>query len=215
MAYKRMASRRRRGTRATTQKIRTVVNRMAEKKYKFIPTALVATQATWQFTSIAGQLSQGTTASSRIGDKVILQSLEFAFIMKPEIGMAVEGAMCRIVIYHNKEAVGSLPASAALFTGDNIEAQLTFPNRPRFSLLRDQTHSMIVTSTDPASGNVISVGPTKKITMKVFPKKKICFNANNGTVADLLKDDYGVGIICNAVSSCSVSYTCTMVFTDA
>lgn len=188
---------------------------MAEKKYKTFLVPLTAVTNAWVFTSIAGQLSQGTTASNRIGDKVFLDSIDFSFIMKPEVGMSLEGAMCRVVLYHNKEAVGAVPASAAIFTDNNVQSQLVFANRPRFSILRDQTHSMIVTSTDPASGNVISVGPTKKFVMKVFPKKKICFNANNGSVLDLLKDDYGVAVICNELSACSLAYTATMVFRDA
>lgn len=192
---------------------------MAEKKYfESTLTYNGATANTWDgmWQSALAGISQGTGATNRIGNKIYVHSIRFNVFMKPAAPAAggVPNPMCRCVIYHNKEAVGNLPASTpSVFAANLIESPRYVPLLNRYAILRDYTHSMFTGAVD-GSGYYV-VGPRMIFSWVVQPRKKIDYQSNAGTISDLYKDDYGVGCFMTNANTCTMDIRVQVIFSDA
>lgn len=216
MAYRRKTKRsyRRRTAKVSTQKVRRIVTNMAEKKYyDFANLDVTPVLSSYTFVSLLGAIQQGSTASTRIGNKIFVHSIEVNYCMTPLITMPAGGAICRIGMYHNKEAVGILPTSGQTFLENSVESTRYTPMINRITLPRDRKMTMVITGTNGAA--TVAVGPKMCGSFKIYPKKKIDFFANNGNVGDLYKDDYGVFYFCTDATSCNMAMTAKVIYSDA
>lgn len=226
MPYRRRySSRKRRVTRKGVVAIaRRVVNRNLEEKWfsKVIvgsttnPGTAVPTLIfnTWTLKSALAGIQQGTTAQARLGDRIRLKRIEFLIKVEPIVNAGIkDGTSCRMIVYHNKQANGTDIPPTAIFDYDKKESLRNITQARRVSVLRDYTHQMVAYATGTGDA-VTTAGPAILYTWKVFPKKQITFSANEGTINDLLTDDYGFGITAEG-GCCQALIISKVVFTDA
>lgn len=180
-----------------------------EKKFFDFTSGTIVGAATWKMSSEVGKIVQGTTASNRLGNKIYIHSIEWLVKCFCNIGsMPTGGTNSRFIIWHDKEAVGTDPAALQIFTVDNMQSLRATPYLAKISVLRDMLCSQVLTTTTTA-------GPEMLHTFKIFPKKVINYIGNTAAVADLLKDNYGLGYSCNLGGATSIIYTTKIVFSDA
>lgn len=223
---------RRRTTRAKTKvssaRVRRVVFNMAEKKFFNQTMGVAATPlvvgATWQFFStlctnsttgsVVG-IKQGTGASDRLGNKILLRQINFTIRMTPTFASGMtDGCFCRVIVYKNKEAVGSVPTGADMFVLDVVDANRNIPLTPKLSVLRDLGHTMVTTAAVAAS-TPLAVGPVKLIKFSVFPNKIIDYSGgNSGAITDILKHDFGIGFCATEANACNVVCAVQSIFSD-
>jgi len=165
--------------------------------------------ATWAFTSLLGPIVVGTGATQRIGNKIFVKRIEFSLLMVPQTTQPATGCVSRFVVYHNKETRGSLPAALDLFTAATVDALRSTPKKPALTLMKDFTTTGVVMGSAGA-------GPPLLQRFAVRVNKRIDYTGTGGgTATDLLKDDYGFGMICSAPTACNMTFNAKIVFADA
>lgn len=160
-------------------------------------------------------LSQGTSASTRIGNKIYLHSITVTmniFGTAAAAGAALGCAM-RWGIYHNKECNGVQLTWAQIFNDAQAFANRSIPYKPKVTLLKDRVDSIVVTGTD-STGAVKTVGPNTLHKCAVYPKKVISYSSGTSTIADILKDDYGLYMICQASSTMNMNFAVQIIYSD-
>jgi len=196
----------------TTRRVRRIITTLAEKKYFDISVGSFNMTAAWVFDSLLDGIQIGQLATNRIGNKICVEKIEVHVLMSPLTTLNAEGCMCRLVLYHNKETVGALPVSANVFTTDTVSSTRNMVLKPRVTIKKDMTHTMVATGSN--AGSTISVGPMGMMSFTIYPKKVIDFQSSTPSIVDLFKDDFGIGWIASAASSCKMQYTAQVVFTD-
>lgn len=195
------------------------MTQIAEKKCYDGTGSLNPILTTWTFDSFLEGIVQGTALNQRVGNQIYVKKIYVQFTMSPLVTMPVAGALCRFVMYHNKECNGALPSGASNFTANNWSGVPLFQLKPKISYPRDQTHSYVVTAwnSNGAIGNgaVSAVGPLKVIRMVLYPKTRVDYTANTGAISDVLKHDFGVGFVCTSATSCALDYQFRVEYTDA
>lgn len=215
---KRRAAFRRKGVtrKRVTKIVKKAINNNLETKWSDGGIVNTDAASTWQFQTLC-PLSQGTTANTRIGNKVKLKKIQVHVWIRPKSGSSIDaaGSMCRAVLYHNREAVGSLPAASAVFDGATPawNAMRNIAQTDRIKILRDYTHAMVVTSNN--AGVVYSGGPAAYFVWTIYPKTTLHYTANAGDITDLLMDDYGVGFCADDNLCCTVTMQSQIFFTDS
>jgi len=210
--------------------VRSYVTNIEEKKYiQFCCTSSTwntgtATNATWTFGSAiqGGQnavlgamvgVIQGTNRNERVGNRIRLHRIDFLINIVPISGPTMfDGSICRVVVYHNKEPQGSLVTSAQTFASDIYNAPRNEQYRNRISILKDFTHSMVATGTN--AGAVLSTGPQFLGKFSIYPKQVVEYSGSTGTIATIMKHDYGVGWCSDTTSCCNITCVGTVVYTD-
>lgn len=208
-------TKRAKATRATRQIVRQVVQNQAEEKY-FAQNLYNGqlTGATWLMKSAIAGIVQGTTASTRLGNAIRLKRIDFAIYVEPNgTGMGITGSVCKLMLWHNKQASGAVLSPTTLYNADNINALLNWSQHNRCTELKVQYCNMW---TQTISGSAsTSANGTMRFNWSIFPKTRIDFVANNGNNADILSDDYGFGFVSDVLSCCKVTCNVQVIFTDA
>lgn len=202
--------------RVTKPVVKRIMNNMLEKKSKLTSLQVGANpDGTWDFFSGLTGITQGTTASTRIGNRITVTSIRFTVMITLNAVSSPAGALCRCILYHNKEAVGAVPAVYGIFDQDNILANRNVAQLPRYSILRDYTHQLTPTAYDAANSN-FAYGPPIKFVWTIYPRKVINFDGNSGTITDLFKDDYGFACaMAGPGGVCAMTVDAKVMFTDA
>lgn len=223
MAYTKKASKRRKTTRATKvslPRVKRILQNALERKF-VNNTELVTNPAggyasyvpaTWTFISALAGLAQGSGASNRVGNRIFLRCIRFTIECSPLADTAKTGAYCRMVIYHNKEAVGALPTATAVFSINEVQSARNLTLTKRYRILKDVTHHMVVTGNNATT--VIASGPVQLMTLVCYPKKQIDFQSNAATISDLFKDDFGIAFCANYASNCQLKIQTQIEFSD-
>lgn len=173
----------------------------------------------WAYATLMA-LQQGTNASQRIGNKIYAKGIQLMvqmYVSTPQTA-PVFGNTCRMIAYHNKEANGALPgASPSIFLTDSFMSLRNSATYPKFDVLKDEVHNFMPTSSNGNTGTPTPITASAPHILRWYIpiNRVIQYQSNAGTISDLLKDDYGVGIICNAGTSCSFDMRYKLLFSDA
>lgn len=187
---------------------------MDEKKFFDVTPAGGAVPATWTWSSFLQGLNQGTSASGRIGNKIYVHQINFFAQISPLVTIAAAGSVCRLVIYHNKEAAGAVPsATPSVFDSDKVIAARYIPTRPRYTIMKDQ--SMVHTPLTGTGGAAVLMAGKTTLKMTVYPKKRVDYSSTGGGIADLFKDDYGLGMIADGANCCTIEWRAQVIYSDA
>lgn len=205
----------RRVNRATRAFVRRVVNVNFELKW-FSQSLFSATASTvgWQYGSALAGLTQGFTQQTRIGSRVLCKRIEFTVFVSPiTAAIGLNGSLCRMICYHNKQAGGTLVTSQILFDLDVLNTFRNLTQSNRVQVLRDVQMPMIHTGNN---GTVTtSVGPCMRFFWRIPVNKVIVYQGNAGTISDIVTDDYGFGFVSDDAGCCAVSAVSKMIFTDS
>lgn len=198
-----------------------VLRSQAEKKaFSWLIYNANASNATWDISSFLGRtgagnrIEQGLDFTNRIGDKIRLHAIHFTVFIAPAAVMPDgNGSLCRIIVYHNTQANGAVPAGAELFNANTFNELRNQLYRNRLFILKDFTHQMVVTGTNAAAN--LTSGPEFFGTFSIYPKQEISYSGTSGEITQILKHDYGIGICSDTASCCNVTVKAQVVFTDA
>lgn len=219
MAYRRRSFRRRRGVsrKRIAAVTRRVINSQLEKKFfnKTLYSGIPA-NTTWLMDSAIAGLQQGTTASTRLGNKVKLVRIEFSIAINPTSNPAMlsSGSKCRVILYHNRQTNGVQTDGATLFDANTILSLRNVPNMPKLSVLKDYVHNMSVLTVNPSTAAPMSSGPPIQFKWVIHPKQVISFITNATDITAMLTHDYGIGFCADDAGCCEVSVLTKLVFCD-
>jgi len=206
--------------------IKRVINSRLEKKWFQHQAADQTMSSTWQrfsfFDPTAGTgakfLEQGLTANDRIGDKVFIVGITFKAVMRPLPAMDTSGCICRLAVYHNKEARGALPSVAQVWDNDTatyaIMANRNQPYHAAVTIKRDILTSGVQTIAQ-STGAATGAGPTQLVSMYIPINKRLDLTGDTGYIADLIKDDWGIFHVCSDATGMTMAVNYTVHFTDA
>jgi len=159
--------------------VRNVLTRQAEKKASFqTPVSNAASGITWIFNSFIATagIPQDVTVNGRIGDKIRVRAIEVTLKISPVLlAVGNNGSICRIIFYHNRRASGALPSGATIMNGNNILGHVNQEFNKQFTVIRDFTHSMVVTAFNGGVNG--SVGPVFQETFRLFPPSTLVESA--------------------------------------
>lgn len=176
--------------------------------------AAVSATNVWQFASAMAGLVQGTGPTARVGNKIHIVALEyFVWIVPAVLNVGVNGSLCRVIFYHNRDAQGTTPNVATLWDNNQLVTGRNVNWKDAFSIHDDITHQMTITSNN--GGTKFSAGPALFKCFRFPLGKDFVFNANGGTISDLYEQDYGMGFCTDGVNCCSVTCNVKIWFKDA
>jgi len=184
-----------------------------EKKFLDGSQAAFNVAATWAYDNPLAILQQGTSASQRIGNRVFVHFIHYSIVCVPNTTIAVTGSQCRMVAFHDRECNGVTPTATGMWVTDESNTLRNSAKLPKFRIIRDMMHNMVVTATNAAA--VSATGPMVLQHLFIPVKKAIQFSGNTGTVADILKDNYGLGYCAENGTACKLAWKVKVVFSDA
>lgn len=180
-----------------------------EKKFidSTASTALTFASATWSAGSLLNGMAPGSTASQRIGRKIIGKSLYMRYQFF--IGSTTTGGNpARILIVYDKQANAAAPAITDILLTDSALSANNLSNRDRFITLCDHI-------TDPVSQNnnfCVADSIYKKINLETM------FNAGSaGTIGDITSGSIYVFFAqfgTTGVANSTVAWTARYRYTD-
>lgn len=193
-----------------TRMIRTPI---AENKYIDINATGTFSAAAWVYVTLMG-LTQGTTANTRLGNKIFVRSIQIKGYMKCTGGAGgAYGNVCRTVMFHDKQANGALPgATPSIFANDVVNSLRYPPGNPRYRILKDDVHRVFAFQ---ATGGVADASVPNVVNWYVPINHHVTYGGNLGTVADLTADNFGLGFIAQNAASCTYDYRIRVNFSDA
>lgn len=199
----------RRSKRGLKASIKRVVMSMEEKKY-FDLDAFYQVGNSWNFTPLLAGIIQGTAATNRLGDKIFVHAIHITIRIDPGApGVGTQGTVCRYGVAHNKQANNTgMTGLNGVFDANNVVANRFVPLMHRYSVLHDAVHTMVQTTGT-------AVGPPLVRQISIYPKKRIEFTSNAGTVSDLASDDYNFfSISDDPAGCCAMTVRSKVVFSD-
>lgn len=224
MALSRSSKRQRRDTvakRRIASVTKRVLRQQLEKKYFNTDLYSGTAPDSWTFRSAIAGLQQGSTATTRIGDKIRIHKIEFMVSIEPlPVANTESGSRCRVILYHNKQANGAVPTAAnGVFDSDEILSLRYHPKLPQYTVLKDYVHNMSIMSAAFDSGTSttlpLTAGPPIQFKWVIYPKTPIAFTSSAGTISDILRDDYGLGFVGDESDCCNIEVITKVTFTDA
>lgn len=202
-----------------TKRVRTIVNRIAEEKYINITLGTQFTSMNhdaWKYQSALAGIIQGTTAHTRLGNKIFVKAIHFAI----ECNLANVGAIrqenesCEMVAYHNKQANGTAMSSGLMWNTDEVGAVRNLDQTHRVKIQKYLYHTFQVFG-DPSVTTKVTLTGWGVMRFSIYPKKVIEFQSNAGTISDILSDDFGFGAAITGYNGlCTLTGTMQTVFTD-
>lgn len=178
---------------------------LKEKLLVYNSVNITIATATWYGGSVVSDLQQGTTASTRLGDRIEVRSLNFNMAMG---SAAAQSYLMRVVIFLDRHANGGgIPALTDVFTSDNIWAMYKTADRAvrgRFNILYDKVFTFSTTT-----GYQFD---------KFFYDKpfKMEFLTSTGAIADWAKNSLFIAACAHSMEAGagSVEFSCKLRFTD-
>jgi hypothetical protein len=192
-------------------RVRKLMNYVAERKYLDLTVAGANVASTWSYHNPLASIIQGTTASTRIGNRIFVHSISYTVTCAPLAGMNTTGCVARMVLFHDKECMGSTPNALDMWEANEFNTQRNSAKLPKFRILKDMTHTMVVTA---YNAGIAAAGPLIGTIMVCRPRKVIQYSANNNGIADILKDNYGMGHVASHAASCNVYMKVKVIFSD-
>jgi len=153
------------------------------KELNFVDTVLSsAAVSTTPVISLLNGMAQGTTASTRIGRRIAMKSIEFKFRVLSDT--TTTATVTRFAIVLDKQANAAAPAFTDIYDSADPGALRNISNKARFWVLWDSGLS-------PLIGNTATAGQQTDSSLKVFENYKrinipVQYNAGTaGTVGDI------------------------------
>lgn len=147
--------------------------------------------STWTI-SVLNDVTQGTSATTRVGRKILMKSLLLQGVLTTGAGTSVS----RIVIIYDRQSNGNVPIATDIFTSNTIMAAMNLDNRDRFLVVADIFPG---DDSENLSGNVSgSVGYKRFIKMNL----ETIYAGNAGTIADIMS---GALLICTNCNGATIN----------
>lgn len=180
-------------------------------EWKFVDTTISTTNLnTSTAVLLLNGLAPGTSASTRVGNKVMMRSIQLNVTARVIAGTGVDQVV-RWGVVLDRQANGAAPTYVGIMSTNNVWGFRNLENRKRFKLLIDKQHLLNATA-EPGSGRHY------KIYMKF--RRPIIVEFNNGvagTIADIISNSlylYGCGTEAVGSTASALYGYCRIRYTD-
>lgn len=176
---------------------------------KFLDTAIVDDVSTTASITALNAMNSGTTASNRIGRRILMKSLQVRALIEREDPASTTAEHMRMMVVYDRQANGALPAITDILVTASVEALRNMANVGRFFVLFDE---FIDVSTAAGGRSQQSFNKFVKFNLPVFYNAGIA-----GTVADIATGSLLMVYVGNraaGVDDINVSMNCRLRFTD-
>lgn len=195
------------------QRVRTIINKNVEQKSRYTALAGV-TAGLWQFGSYLDGITQGTTASSRIGHRIFVKAINVSVIFEvtPSL-MGATNCNCEVISYHNKVTNGVLITQPEVWEANEVGSIRNHNYRRKVTLDKYILTKHEVSGSASAGNATLSNG-RQVVRFSIYPKKVIAFEDNTGTITGIMRDDFGWGIACTDTNCISAYFRYEVIYTD-
>jgi len=197
---------------------RYITNPIAELKVLgFTGTNVNFVNTTWQWAPL-NTMSQGTSSSTRLGNRVFIESIELNISMNCIAGTNNQvGAICRFVVVMDRQANGAvIPGIPSFFQDDNVLSVRSVAGFPRYLQLKNIQRTMQATqvSTGGTPGNTEASMP-EVIHVYIPVRRYTQYQSNAGTISDILTNSICYGMLASTNNTCQVQMRGKLTFRDA
>lgn len=197
----------------------------AEKKYVDTESNFVGASGT-VYAQCLSLSEQGADATTRIGNKIMVDSIGFKMEVIPngkdDLSTAESSAaILRLVVVIDKQANGSTPAWGDIFVdNDNMTDWRNLEQTSRFRILYDKVHVMPLQLGDSATADSASAyGVWRMIRFNHKFKKPLLIQydgtASPPTAGQIRKNSIWLFSVCTNINDVPQEYQARMRFTDA
>jgi len=170
----------------------------------------MATQ--WRFHNPLIGIVQGTTNTTRIGNKIRVQRIEYNVMTFP-FAVSNIGSLCKLMCVHDKLARGTAPTGDTIFITNDMNESRNPNFKNRYTTGPSAMHSMVVLTTN--AGTPVSNGPMNMVKLVQKVNKVVEYGSDTATLADIYKDNYALGYIGTVNLCCQLQIDAVVFFTDA
>lgn len=178
---------------------------------KYIDTALNTAMDTTCTQTLLNGASLGNTATTRVGMKIAIKSIELRLLSYGTAGTGTD-QVHRLQLFMDRQANAAPPTLGDQLTSNNYMAFRTLVQRKRFKILWDKTYVVNATA-EPGTARF------HKMYMRFRRPLIIEYNAaNNGTVADIVSNSlylYAAGSNNPGATAGSYIGSCRIRFSDS
>jgi len=199
----------------TVPRVRRIIQNFAEKK--FVDGTLTDTTiaGSWQFfQTFIASISQGTSANTRLGNKIMIERMTFnILITSNEVPANQNGWLARVVLFEDSACNGRVLTFDDLFATDTMNSVRASPYTPAVKILRDKVAGGEVSALD--STDLAWMSRPNFIRMVVRPRKVVDYVGATGGISDLIKYNWGLAYSSSSNSNaCYINVTYKIEFTD-
>jgi len=184
------------------------VIRLAKKMFntenKYLDTANSAAVSSTGGLTLLNAMAQGNTASTRLGDTVRYNFIEWNFVVT--INAAATASQLRLCIFRDEQPNGQAsPVAGYMANPNSVVSMVAFTDVTRFHTFVDE---------------IIEVSSAGPATLTLRGSKGLGFHtnyglSNNGNVTDISKNSLNLFLVSNeATNTVSVNYYIRLLFVD-
>lgn len=171
-----------------------------KSEWKYLDTPISATVSQTASLTLLNGMQNGNTATTRIGSKIDIKSLQMRMDMSSVLSNVTLGSEIRLVILQDKQTNGAAPPNlASIMTSADYLGMRNLDNRKRYKFLLDKTFVITPTGTEGQEQFY-----TKYLKWNRRPIQTEYNSTNAGTVADITTNSLYVLLVGDQVSA---SYT--------
>lgn len=200
-----------------------MVTNLAEKKYfdneltSFAP--INNAYPTADFFSLISDITQGVGVNQRVGNRIRITRIDFTIDVRGgQATIMAAGALCKLLIIHNRDCNSSAPNYADMYTGTSIFRQRKPEFTAKYRILKEMWHSLTSTATIGTGASSAS-GPRTCWKFSIPINKTIVYKASSSIAANnnyqnLTKDDIQFTAIASDTGCCNIGGFYRVYFTD-
>lgn len=202
-----------------TAPVRRIITNYAEKKFIDMPLVDNTITPAWEFWgSLFDAIPQGTSANTRIGNKIYVTKVNIRFTIRGQATMAVDGNLVRVVLFKDVAANGKAVTWHDLFHADALVSTRSSVFNSNVSLIKDITLGQHVTALAATSGTTSAAGAyysaPRVVDWTVYPKMIVDYDSSTSGVASILKNNMGIGYVGLSATAAYISGYIKVEFTD-
>lgn len=150
----------------------------------FLDTAVVTDATTTAVVLLLNGMAQGTTASTRVGRKIMIKSIQWKISAAAESLLNQVGSRIHWALVWDKQSNGAAPAYTDIYDTATPTSMFNISNSSRFVILKSD--DVVVTGVNNNGTNMATVGAHQIINGYRRCELPVQYNAGNaGTVADI------------------------------
>jgi len=198
----------RRSTRKVSSSVKSYVRKAISKniEHKYLDTTYTTAVTTTPVFQPLNLMSQGTTSSTRVGEKITMKSVQVKGMISNQ---DANNNTYVLGLIYDKQANGAVPTNGDIFIGNSYQGSLRDPNwRRRFKVLSMKFFDLSPVSVDDKGLRI----------MNIYHKFYLptMFQGNAGTIADITSGSL-ILYLCSSDASGGVNTTlnCRIRYIDA
>ena len=105
---------------------------------KFVDNSFTTDATTTAFVGLLNGMAPGTSASTRIGRRILMKSINLRFVLSREDQTSATQQWARFMVVYDRQTNAAAPATTDIIDAATVQAQRNMSNVLRFYMLYDQ-----------------------------------------------------------------------------